>query len=145
MAVKGQSANHWVGACLCAQSFQSRPTLWDPIDHSSPGSSVHGILQARILEWLVMPSSRGSSQPRDQTRVSFISWIADRFFTTSTTWEAPNHWTTREHPIIYVLNPAYRRLRNEKGSKVYMQPKVCHWNMLCNIMNTFFLQIFQFL
>ena len=40
-------------------------TLCDPMDHSLPGSSVHGILQARILEWVVMPFSRGSSQHRD--------------------------------------------------------------------------------
>ena len=39
----------------------------DPLDCSPPGSSVHGILQARILEWVAMPSSRGSSQPRDGT------------------------------------------------------------------------------
>ena len=41
---------------------QLSPTLWDPMDCSPPGSSVHGILQARILEWLVIPFSRGSSQ-----------------------------------------------------------------------------------
>ena len=46
---------------------QSCWTLWDPVDCSPPGSSVHGILQARILEWVAMPSSRGSSQPRDGT------------------------------------------------------------------------------
>ena len=40
-------------------------TLCDPMDCSLPGSSVHGILQARILEWVAMPSSKGSSQPRD--------------------------------------------------------------------------------
>ena len=45
---------------------QSCLTLCDPMDCSPPGSSVHGILQARILEWVAMPSSRGSSQPRDQ-------------------------------------------------------------------------------
>ena len=44
--------------CLVAQSC---PTLWEPMDCSPPGSSVHGILQARILEWVVMPSSWGSS------------------------------------------------------------------------------------
>ena len=49
------------------------PTLFDPMDYSLPGSSVHGILQARILEWVVMPSSRGSSQPRDQTQVFCIT------------------------------------------------------------------------
>ena len=43
------------------------------MDHSPPGSSVHGIFQARTLEWAAMSSSRGSSQPRDQTRVSCIS------------------------------------------------------------------------
>ena len=47
--------------CLAAQSS---PTLCDPMDCSPPGSSVHGILQARILEWVAIPSSRGSPQPR---------------------------------------------------------------------------------
>ena len=44
---------------VSAQSLQSRPTLWDPMDYSPPGSSVHRILQARILQWVAMPSSRG--------------------------------------------------------------------------------------
>ena len=52
---------------------QSRPTLCDPTDCGPPGSSVHGTLQARILEWVAMLSSRGSSQPRDQTQVSRIA------------------------------------------------------------------------
>ena len=47
---------------------QSWPTVCDPMDYSPPGSSVHGILQARILEWVAMLSSRGSSQPSNQTR-----------------------------------------------------------------------------
>ena len=54
----------------------------DPMYCSPPGSSVHGILQARILEWVVMPSSRGFSWPRDQTQGSCSSCIAGRFFTT---------------------------------------------------------------
>ena len=49
------------------------PTLCDPTDYSPPGSSVHGILQARILKWVAVPFSRGSSQPKDQTGVSCIS------------------------------------------------------------------------
>ena len=57
---------------LCAKSLQLCPTL---CDRSLPGSCVHWILQARILEWVAMPSSRGSSQPRDQTCVSYISCI----------------------------------------------------------------------
>ena len=58
------------GACVSAKWLQFFLTLCDPMDCSPPGVSVHGILQARILEWVAMPSSRGSSQPRDQTQVS---------------------------------------------------------------------------
>ena len=54
------------------------PTLWDPTNCSLPGSSVHGILQARLLEWIAIPFSRASSWPRDQTQVSCI---VGRFFT----------------------------------------------------------------
>ena len=60
------------------KSLQSYLNLCNPMDCSPPGPSVHGILQARILEWVAMPSSRGSSQPRDQTRASYISCIARR-------------------------------------------------------------------
>ena len=51
---------------------QSYPTLCNPMDCSPPGSSIHGLLQARILEWVVMPPSRGSSQPRDWTHISYV-------------------------------------------------------------------------
>ena len=64
-----------------AKSLQSCLTLCDPVDYSPPGSSVHGILQARILEWVAMSSSRGSSWLRDQTCVSCGFCIAGRFFT----------------------------------------------------------------
>ena len=57
---------------------QSCPTLCDPMDCSLPGTSVHGIFQAIVLEWIAISFSRGSSQPRDQTRVSHI---VDRHFT----------------------------------------------------------------
>ena len=53
-----------------ARSLQSYLTLCNPMDCSSPGSSVHGILQARILEWVAISSSRGSSQPKDWTCIS---------------------------------------------------------------------------
>ena len=53
--------------CICAKLLQLCPTICDPMDHSPPGSSVHGILQARILEGVAIPFSRGSSQFRDQT------------------------------------------------------------------------------
>ena len=52
---------------------QSCPTLCDPIDYSLPGFSIHGILQARVLEWVAISFSRGSSRPRNQTQVSHIA------------------------------------------------------------------------
>ena len=67
---------------------QSWLTLCNPMDCSPPGSSVHGILQARILEWVASPFSRGSSWPRGRTRVCHI---AGRFFTV---------WATRETKSI---------------------------------------------
>ena len=75
---------HYV-QCLVTQSCL---TLCDPKDCSPPGSSVHGIIQARILERVAMSSSRGSSQPRDQTQVSHI---AGRFVTIWATREALYH------------------------------------------------------
>ena len=58
-----------------AKSLQSCLTLCDPKDCSLPGSSVNGILQARILEWVAMTSSRRSSQPRDRIHVPYVSCI----------------------------------------------------------------------
>ena len=74
-----------VCAHVHAQLLQSCPTLCDAMDCSLPGFFVHGIFQSRILEWVDMPSSRGSFWPRDQTRVSCF---AGRFFTHWATWEA---------------------------------------------------------
>ena len=62
------------------------------MDCSPPGSSVHGISQARILQWVAMPSSRGSFRPRDWTYISYVSCIAGGFFTTSTIWEASQYF-----------------------------------------------------
>ena len=53
------------GVAAAAKSLQSRPALCDPMDYSPPGFSIDEILQARTLEWVAMPSSRGSSQPKD--------------------------------------------------------------------------------
>ena len=59
-------------ACKHAQLLQSCPTLCDPMDCSPPGSSVHGILQARIPEWVTIPFSRGSSWPRGWTQADSL-------------------------------------------------------------------------
>jgi len=64
-----------VGARMSAKSLQSCPILCDPMDCSRQAPLSMGILQARILEWVAMPSSRGSSRPRDQTHISYISCI----------------------------------------------------------------------
>ena len=63
--------NHCVRVCV--KVAQSCLTLCNPMDCSLPGSFVHGILQARILEWFAIPFSRGSSQPMDRTCVSCIA------------------------------------------------------------------------
>ena len=78
-----------LSARVHAKSLQSYRTLCDPVDCSPPGSSVHGILQARILEWVAMISCRGSSRPRDGTRVFYVSCMVGLFFITSATWKAP--------------------------------------------------------
>ena len=57
----------------CAQSLQLCLTLCDLMNCNLPGFSVHGILQARMLEWVAMPSSTGSCQSRDQTQVSHFA------------------------------------------------------------------------
>ena len=62
-------------AAAPAALLQSCPTLCVSTDCSPPGSSVHGILQARMLEWVAVPSSRGSSRPRERTHVSYVTCI----------------------------------------------------------------------
>ena len=72
-------------------------TLYDPMDCSLPGSSVYGILQTRISEWVAIPFSRGSSQPRDKIQVSCI---ASRLFTITATRVAQVTWS-----CLTIYNP----------------------------------------
>ena len=71
-----------------SEGVQSCPTFCDPMDRSLPGSSVHGIFQAKVLEWIAISFSRGSSRLRDRTQVSCI---AGRRFTLWATREALSH------------------------------------------------------
>jgi len=98
----GLSVSH-----LCAELLQSCPTLCNSMDCNLPGSSVRGILQARILEWVARPSSRGSSQPRDCFDLVFhyVSCIAGGFFTTRATWEAPTPIYKEEDKGIAWVEP----------------------------------------
>ena len=105
-------------------------TLW-PHGCSPPGSSVHGILQARVLEWIAMPSSRGSSRPRDRTQVSRI---AGRFFTS---------WATREvlqylkiiNCFIFksyyqffksiIMTSLFEKKKTHYNQSIFLRKKVC--------------------
>ena len=68
---------------LCGAVSQSCMTLCDPMDCSLPGSSIRGIFQARLLEWVAMPSSKESSRPRDRIQVSYASCIGRQILATS--------------------------------------------------------------
>ena len=97
--MRSAEGGNWVEAYkspIKVKVSQSCLTLCHPMDCSLPGSSVHGILQARILEWVAFPISRGSSRPKDRTQVFCVT---GRFFTMRATKEAdviPNnkksHW-----------------------------------------------------
>ena len=85
---------------VCAHSVtQLCPTLCDPMDYSTPGCCLHGILQARILEWVVISFSRGSPQPKDQTCVScFGRQVLHRW----ATWEAMSSSFLNTHKCDHV-------------------------------------------
>ena len=92
---------------------QSSLTLFDPMDCSLPGSSVHGIFQAKVLEWVAISFSRGSFQPRDRTWVSytagrrFTMWVTreasavKRKITGSTPWTVITGWQCPRSPTLY--------------------------------------------
>ena len=79
----------------------------NPMDYSPPGFSVHGISQARTLEWVAIPFSRGSSWPRDQT---WVSCITDRFFTSWATGEAHYNDIFNKSYVIVVSFPLFLRI-----------------------------------
>jgi len=79
--------------CIEGEGAQSCWTLCDPMDCSPTGFSVHGIFHVRILEWVAISSSRGSSPPRDWTGISCVSWISGRFFTVEPLGKPDVPWT----------------------------------------------------
>ena len=98
---------------------QSCPTLCNPVDCGPPGSSVHGILQARILQWFAISFSRGSSWPRDRTQVSCI---AGRLF---------NLWATREAPILILR----LFIKTNSNSLTFT---LATWNWFIHMLNTLY-------
>ena len=98
---------------------QSCPTLWDPMNCSPPGSSVHGISQARILECIAISSSRGSSWPRDWTGISCNSFIAGRIFP---------RWATRKallHTLLLLSRIRLHELQQARLPCPSLSPGVC--------------------
>ena len=95
---------------LCAQSLQLCRTLCDPMDCCLPGSSIHGILQARIPEWVAMPSSRESSRPRDGTHISCIS---RRILYPLSDLGSPERW-------LEIRTPSYLTRKTNKQTFVYV-------------------------
>ena len=88
----------------------------DPMDYNLPGSSVHEILQARILEWVAMPSSRGASQTRDQIHVSYVSCTGWQVFTTSATLEVQIF----KGVLKPILLKVPQKLRDKHTSKIIL-------------------------
>ena len=117
----------FISTLLCLVT-QSCLTLCNPVDCSPPGPSIHGILQARILEWVPMPSSRGSSQPRDGTCVSCSSCFSRCILSHCATWE------THVHPggiiIFFDLQKKELRLRL-KAWHLFWYPGFAHY-FLCD-------------
>ena len=111
-------------ACMHVQSIQSYLTLCDPMDGSPPGSSGNGILQARNLEWIAMPSSGGSSRPRNRTHISFIT---DGIFT------AESSGKPILKPFLYQRHKSQNTLRSPWGGGGIIMQKFlvfCWWSPL---------------
>ena len=106
-----------VCVCVCTQLC---PILGSHMDCGPPGSSVHGILQARILEWVAMPSSRGSSPPRDQT---CFSCMAGRFVTIESAGKCIGH--TVHHPWRFLFCEEMCTLLD--GGDKNVRSECAHW------------------
>ena len=104
------------GRALVGSDAQSCPTLCDSVDCNLPGSSVLGILQARILEWVAMPSSRESSQPRGRTHVSCYSCIGRWILYHCSSWEA---WSLE---LVYFVHMTLHICRTAIPFFPYPQP-----------------------
>ena len=118
-------------ACVRVKSLQLYPILCNPTDCSLPGSFVHGILQTGILEWIVIPFSRGSSSPRDWTHViSLTPPLAGRFFTTSATWDMSPSKSL--HPSS-LCPPCQTFFHLCLYSHLNFGPPALHWRLLRNL------------
>jgi len=128
--------------------LQSCWPLCDPTDCSSPGLSVHGIIEARILKWVTMSSSKGFSWLRDWTHVSCGSCIKGRFFPTNATWEAnasSAYWLAylsikiqAAHFLIITSNWAQRIFREYTcGFELILRSQACTFSDPLRAMKSF--------
>ena len=123
-----------VCVCMHAKLLQSCLTLCDSMDYSLPGSSVCG-LQARILEWIAMPFSRGSYQSRDQTCVSYIPCIGRQVLFHQCHLGSPSVWwrwkcESLSHMQLFVTPWAVaHQARQEYWSGLPFPSSVGHWDV----------------
>ena len=96
--------------CMHTMSLQSCPSFWDPMNCSLPGSSVHGILQARILERVAIPFSKESSQSRNRTCVSYnlLHWQVSSLPLShhGSPHQPSKASTTQGHPVLPFFSPS---------------------------------------
>ena len=121
---------------MISEVAQSCLTLCDPMDCSPPGSSVPGVLQARVLEWVAISSPSGSFRARDRTRVSYVSCTGfgagGEFFTTSSTWETlqcPGVAPKCSRDLAWTCAPTHHSLsRSDSVSGTLGRLSVLLWN-----------------
>ena len=116
--------------CVCAKSLQSCPTLCNPMNCNLPGFSVHGILQTRILEWVAMPSSRGSPQLRDQIHVSSVSCIGGSSLSLAPPGKPRYSLKRNENICLHKdlhMNIHYSTIYNSENWKESWHPSIGEW------------------
>ena len=109
--------------CVCLVA-QLCPTLCDPLDCSLPGAFVHGILQWRILEWVAVSSSRGSSRLQDGTCVCRVSCNAGRFF---------SHWTMGAEPERESFSSPEGKVQEEEPWQPPVQCVAQTWSLVTGL------------
>ena len=121
---------HLTQGCSCYSVTKLCPALFDPMDCSPPGSSVHGTPQARILDWVSISFSRGSSQPRNWTH---ITCTAGRFFTTEPPGKPILHgWCIINRTLSLLLS--YSQSRKESGTYMdYSHPRQTGLSIITDI------------
>ena len=125
-SLKGLPLVQWT-----SEVAQSCPALWDPMDYSLPGSSIHGIFQASVLEWVAISFSRGSSAPRDRTQVSRIT---GRHFTIWATRKAlSSQWKFRKR--------AFQAQEEASAKALRLEADFCIWRKRENIAGKFFMSL----